>query len=191
MTHPASSSVATHEAAIGVETNPVLTDDYSKPASQDSTAANIRQDAIQSLENFATTGHPLAELLERAKQLIGAGKPEPNATGRGIPAMHEKSHLANIEQETSGRPLDLRAKTTNRLHRSGHFAVTWRRARLQILAALGAAVIGYAFGHVVAGNDHVMRFFLAAAVTMGLFFVFSALATQLNRRRRKRIRCGN
>ena len=62
-----------------------------------------------------------------------------------------------------------------------------RRAWLQVLGAIGAAGIGYAFSHVVAGNDRAMRVFLAVAVTLGLFLVFSALAGELSRRRRKRL----
>src|SRR5262249_44713008 len=155
---------------------------YSRPAPQDGAAANVRQDAIQSLENLASSGHPLAELLEEAKQLVGASNPEPNVTARRTPA----AYLGDIEQETSGGRLDLRAETAKRLQRSRHFAKMWRRARLQISAALGAAVIGYAFGHMVAGNDRLMRFFFAVAVGIGLFLVFSAFAAQLNRRRRKR-----
>ena len=55
------------------------------------------------------------------------------------------------------------------------------------MAVLGAAIVGIAFGHVVAGNDHRMQIFLSATVGMGLFFVFSALATEVNRKRRKRL----
>jgi hypothetical protein len=58
---------------------------------------------------------------------------------------------------------------------------------LQALAVIGAAIVGIAFGHVVAGNDPRMQIFFSATVGMGLFFVFSALATQLNRKRRKRL----
>jgi hypothetical protein len=47
-------------------------------------------------------------------------------------------------------------------------------------------MVGIAFGHMVAGNDQ-MQIFFSATVGMGLFFVFSALATQLNRKRRKRL----
>ena len=64
---------------------------------------------------------------------------------------------------------------------------TRRRAWLQALAVVGAAMVGIAFGHMVAGNDHRMQIFFSATVGMGLFFVFSALATQLNRKRRKRL----
>jgi hypothetical protein len=63
----------------------------------------------------------------------------------------------------------------------------WQRAWLQALAVIGAAIVGIAFGHVVAGNDPRMQIFFSATVGMGLFFVFSALATQLNRKRRKRL----
>ena len=77
------------------------------------------------------------------------------------------------------------AETAKRSPNPRHF--TRRRAWLQALAVVGAAIVGIAFGHMVAGNDHRMQIFFSATVGMGLFFVFSALATQLNRKRRKRL----
>src|SRR6266513_3112606 len=75
------------------------------------------------------------------------------------------------------------AETAKRSSNSRHFTRIWRVARLQALAVLGAAVVGIAFGHVVAGNDPRMQIFLSATVGMGLFFPFSALAPKLNRKR--------
>ena len=57
---------------------------------------------------------------------------------------------------------------------------------MQFVAALAAVIVGCAFGYVVAGNDHRMQIFFSAAVGMGLFLVFSALANQLSRNRRRR-----
>jgi hypothetical protein len=56
---------------------------------------------------------------------------------------------------------------------------------LQALAVIAAAMVGLAFGRVVAGNDYRMQLFFATTVGIGLFLVFSALAKQLNRNRRK------
>jgi len=72
-------------------------------------------------------------------------------------------------------------------HRARHLSRFWRRSRLQFVAALAAVIVGYAFGYVVAGNDERMQIFFSAAVGMGLFLVFSALASQLSRKRRSRL----
>jgi len=186
MTDPASSSTEAHQETIPAETNPPSTQTpnaYSKPAPQDIAAANVRQDPIQSLENLASSGRPLAELLEDAKQLLDASNAESNATARGKSEINEEVRQAEIEQERSSGRLNRRAEIAGRSRRSGHLTQIWRRVRLQVLAAFGAAIIGYAFGHVVAGNDRAMRLFFAAAVAMGLFLVFSAFAAQLSRRR--------
>jgi hypothetical protein len=179
MTDAASSSAETSQASIPADGN-------GKPAAQESAATNVRRDAVQSIESLVSSGRPLAELLEEAKQLVDAG-PRPEPDGAREIRDDEKPRPGEMDQETSGgRPND-RAQRANRFGSFQHTTQIWRRARLQGLAALGATVIGYAFGHVVAENDRAMRFFFAAAVAMGLFFVFSALATHLNRRRRKRL----
>jgi hypothetical protein len=188
MTYPGSSSAETDQAAIPPEANRAS---IRRPTPQDGAAASDRQDTIQSLENLASSGRPLAELLEDAKHLLRASNPDPNVTVREESVTKEKARPAEIEQEASGGRLSHRAETASRLYRSGHAAQIWRRAWLQVLAALGAAVVGYAFAQVVAGNDRAMRVFFATAVALGLFFVFSAFATQLRRRlnrgRRKRL----
>jgi hypothetical protein len=79
---------------------------------------------------------------------------------------------------------DTNAEKAKRWHNAGHLARVWRHARLQALAVVAAAMVGLAFGRAVAGNDYQMQIFFAATVGMGLFFVFSALATQLTRNRR-------
>jgi zinc transporter ZupT len=55
---------------------------------------------------------------------------------------------------------------------------------LQALAAVAAAIVGIAFAHVVAANDLRMQILFSATVGMGLFLVFSGLATELKRKRR-------
>ena len=55
---------------------------------------------------------------------------------------------------------------------------------MQFIALLAAVIVGCSFGYVVAGNDRGMQIFLSATVAAGLFFVFSAFATQLNRKSR-------
>jgi uncharacterized membrane protein YfcA len=86
--------------------------------------------------------------------------------------------------ETGSSPgrLNGSLRTAQRSHRAGH----WRRAWLQALAVLAAVVVGCGFGYVVARNDRPMQIFFSAAVATGLFLVFSAFATQLNRKRRRR-----
>ena len=181
MTYPESSSAETDQALIPPEANRAS---FRRPTPQDGAAANDRQDTI---ENLAVSDRPLAELLEEAKHLVAGSNPVPNVTVRGESATNEKVRRTEAEQATSGARLNHGAETANnRVCRYRHIAQIWRRASLQVLAALGAAVIGYAFGHVVAGNDRAMRLFFAAAVAMGLFFVFSAFATQLIRRHRRR-----
>jgi hypothetical protein len=80
------------------------------------------------------------------------------------------------------------ARTATQSPSPRHFTRIWRRAWLQTLAVLGAAIIGIAFGHVVAGNDYRMQVFFSATVGMGLFIVFSGLATEVHRNRRRRSR---
>src|ERR1051326_501992 len=77
------------------------------------------------------------------------------------------------------------AETAKRSRDAGHFARVWQRAGLQALAVIAAAMVGLAFGRVVAGNDYRMQLFFATTVGIGLFLVFSGLAKQLNRNRRK------
>ena len=188
MTQSEASSAETHQAAISAETpRPIPPQTDSKPAPRDIAAATARQTAIRSLESSASSKRSLAELLDEAKALLGTSDTEPSGKVRGQSEASERDRLAEIEQGTSGALRTHSAETANRLHRSGHITRIGRRAVLQLVAALGAAVIGYAFGHVVAGNDTAMRFFFAAAVAMGLFLVFSAFATRINRRWRPRL----
>ena len=91
---------------------------------------------------------------------------------------------AEVFPVSSAAVLNRSPETAKRLHRAG--CRIWRRAGLQGLAVLGAVVVGCTFGYVVARNDRAMQIFFSATVSMGLFFVFSACATQLNRRRRGR-----
>ena len=81
------------------------------------------------------------------------------------------------------------AQTAKRSPKPRHFTRIWRRAWLQALALLAAAIVGIAFGHVVASNDHPMglrmQIVLSAMVGMGLFLVFSGLAAELDRYRRR------
>jgi len=86
----------------------------------------------------------------------------------------------------SAAGLNTSAHSAKRRHRAGHLSWFWRRSWLQFVAALAAVIVGCAFGYVVAGNDHRMQIFFSAAVGMGLFLVFSALANQLSRNRRRR-----
>ena len=79
---------------------------------------------------------------------------------------------------------DTNAQKAKPSHNAGQLARIWRRARLQALVVGTAAMVGLAFGRVVAEGNYRMQIFFSAAVGMGLFFVFSALATQLNRNRR-------
>lgn len=154
----------------------------SRPAPRDIAAAKARQAAIQSLEATASSKRSLAELLDEAKELLGTSNPKPSGTVGGQSEADERARPTEIEQGASDRPPSHSAETANRFHRSEGTTRIGGRALLQLVAALGAAVIGYAFGHVVARNDTAMRFFLTAAVAMGLFLVFSAFATQINRR---------
>jgi hypothetical protein len=170
MTYPASSSAETHQSAPTAETT-IRPDAYSEPAPQD-IAAKLRQE----------TDRP-----EEENQLIDGRNAEPNGTARGKSETNEKAPLAKTAQETSGRLNRLAETSQPQFRRSGHLSQIWRRTRLQVLAALGAGIIGYAFGHVVAENDRAMRLFFSAAVGIGLFFVFSAFATQLSRTRRRRL----
>src|SRR6266550_3612052 len=110
--------------------------------------------------------------------------PQPSAAQTYPPAetlgpRPAEAHLASPAARNTS------AETAKRSPNPRHF--TRRRAWLQALAVVGAAIVGIAFGHMVAGNDHRMQIFFSATVGMGLFFVFSALATQLNRKRRKRL----
>jgi hypothetical protein len=75
MTYPGSSSAETDQAAIPPEANRAS---IRRPTPQDGAAASDRQDTIQSLENLASSGRPLAELLEHAKHLLRASNPDPN-----------------------------------------------------------------------------------------------------------------
>src|SRR5881227_2090637 len=52
------------------------------------------------------------------------------------------------------------AETAKRSPNPRHF--TRRRVWLQALAVVGAAIVGIAFGHMVAGNDHRMQIFFSA-----------------------------
>jgi hypothetical protein len=187
MTFPASSSAETYQATIPAEADraSIPPDADSKPTPQDGVAANVPQDAIESLENLASRDRPLAELLDEAKRLLDTSNPEPNLAAHAKSEANEKPRLAEIEQETSGR-LSRQAETANPLRRSGHASRIWRRVWLKILAVLAAVVVGCAFGYVVARNDRPMQIFFSAAVAMGLSLVFSAFATQLNRRQRGR-----
>jgi len=187
MTQSESSSAETHQVAIAAEAsgpNPPQTNSELGP--RDVTAANVRQSAIQSLENLASSKRPLAELLDEAKELLGSSKREPSGTICGQSEANQRARLTEIEQRTGGGPPSHSAETATRLHRSGRTTRNGRRALLQLMAALGAAAVGYAFGRVVAETDIAMRFFFAAAVAMGLFLVFSAFATQINRRWQRR-----
>ena len=189
MTYPGSSSAETYQASIPADANSASNppDAFSKPTPQAGAATKVRQDPIQSPEKLASSNHPLVELLENAKQLIDPStNPEPNVTASGESDINETAGLTEIGQETSGGRLHRQTETANRFRRSGHNTQIWRRARLQVMAALAAAVVGCGFGYEVAGNDLAMRVLFAAAVTMGLFFAFSAFATQLNQRRERR-----
>lgn len=187
MTHSESNSAETSEAAIAAETSaPIPAQTDTTPATRRDVAANERRSAIQSLENLASSERSLTDLLDEAKALLGTSNPEPSGMSRGQSEANETARPAEIQRATSGAP-PTHAGTADPLHRSRHTIRIGRRALLQVVAALGAAVIGYAFGHVVAGNDTAMRFFFAAAVAMGLFLVFSAFATQINRRWRPRL----
>src|SRR5690348_5251146 len=73
------------------------------------------------------------------------------------------------------------AQTAKRSRDAGHFARVRRGAGLQVLAFIAAAMVGLAFGRVVAGNDYRMQLFFVTTVGIGLFLVFSGLAKQLNR----------
>jgi hypothetical protein len=81
--------------------------------------------------------------------------------------------------------LNTSPEAVERRHRAGDLTCFWRRTGLQFVAALAAVIVGCAFGYVVAGNDHRMQIFLSATVAAGLFFVFSAFASQLNRKSRR------
>lgn len=172
MTHSESSSAETSQAAVAAEApgpNPAQADTKPPPPG---IASTKRQSAIKSKKTWPPVSAPLAELLEEAKELLGTSSPEPSGTTRGQSSeADERARVAEIEQRASGTPPTHSAETANRLDRSGHTTTRiGRRALLQVVAALGATVIGYAFGHVVAGNDKAMRFFLAATVTTGLFW---------------------
>jgi hypothetical protein len=80
------------------------------------------------------------------------------------------------------------AETTRRSSNSRQFTRIWRRARVRVLAVIGAAIVGIAFGHVVAGNDYRIQIFLSTTVGAGLFIVFSGLATEVNGNRQSRSR---
>src|SRR5262245_40561813 len=86
---------------------------------------------------------------------------------------------------SSATGLNTTPEPVERWDRAGHLSQSWRSAGLQFVAVLAAIGVGCAFGYVVAGNDHRMQIFLSATVAAGLFFVFSALATQLNRKVRR------
>jgi hypothetical protein len=81
--------------------------------------------------------------------------------------------------------LNTSPEAVERRHRAGDLTCFWRRTGLQFVAALAAVIVGCPFGYVVAGNDHRMQIFLSATVAAGLFFVFSAFASQLNRKSRR------
>jgi hypothetical protein len=187
MTHSESSSAETSQAAIAAETpEAVPPETYSGPTPRDVAAANARQAAIKSLEDTASSKRSLAALLDEAKALLETSNPKPSETTRGRLEATARARLADIKQATSGVPPTQSVETVNRLERSGHTTRIGRRALLQLVAALGAAVIGYVFGHVVAGSDTEMIFF-AGTVAVGLFLVFSAFATRMNRRWRPRL----
>jgi hypothetical protein len=92
-----------------------------------------------------------------------------------------ENHAASIPAESSS------PDTTKRLQSVGRLRWIWRRARLQVLAVLGAAVIGYTFGYIVAANDRPVQFFLSGTVGIGLTIVFSGLASQLRHKGRRRL----
>jgi hypothetical protein len=186
MTHSEASSAETDQERVAADGTDSAAD-HSKPAPRDITTANVRQSAIQSLEKSASSERSLAELLDEARELLGTSNPEPSGSIRGQSEATERLRFAEIKQGMSGDPPSDSAETANRFHRSGHSTRTERPAFLQVVAALAAAVIGYLFGHIVAGEDTVMRFFFAATVGMGLFLVFSAFATQIERKWRKRL----
>src|ERR1051326_2250491 len=58
------------------------------------------------------------------------------------------------------------AETTRRSSNSRQFTRIWRRARVRVLAVIGAAIVGIAFGHVVAGNDYRIQIFLSTTVSL-------------------------
>ena len=190
MTFPASSSAEAYQASIRAEADPPSIPPHadSKPTPQDGAAANVRQDALESLENLASSDRPLSELLDEAKRLLDSSNPEPPLTAHATSERNENARQAEIEQRTTGDGLRKRAETSNRLRRSGHTSRIWRRAWMHAFAILAAVVVGCAFGYVVAGNDRPMQIFFSAAVAVGLSLVFSAFATELNRRKRGRHR---
>jgi hypothetical protein len=185
MTHPDSTSAETPQVAIPADTDPASTPPnfHSHPAPRGGAVAGVRQEAIQSLENLASSDRPLSELLEEAKQLVGAINPNPNVTARGKSEIDETPPLADIQQEKRGGRPNERAITATRFHRSRRFTGIWRPARVQILAAIMAALVGCAFGYLVAENDRAMQLFFSPTVGLGLFLVFSGFA-----RRTKRLR---
>ena len=184
MTFPALSSTEAYPPPTPGEANPasVPADADSKPTPQDGAAVNVRKRAIQSLENLGSSDRPLAELLDEAKRLLDSSNPEPSLMARATSDRNEKARQAEIEQRAGGDGLRDRAETANRLRRSGHTCRASGRIWLQAVAVLAAVVVGCGFGYVVAGNDHRFQIFLSATVAVGLFFVFSAFATQLYRK---------
>ena len=104
-------------------------------------------------------------------------QPYPPRAAETVPGLHpSETYLASPAAEITS------AEAAKRPRNARHFTRIWRRAWLQALAVLAAAMVGVAFGYVVAGNDHRMQMFFSAAVGTGLFLVFSAFATQLYRK---------
>jgi hypothetical protein len=116
-----------------------------------------------------------------------APPPDPAETypPRTVETAAPHSAEASLASPAAG---NTRAETTRRSSNSRQFTRIWRRARVRVLAVLGAAIVGIAFGYVVAGNDYRIQIFLSATVGAGLFIVFSGLATEVNRNRRSRSR---
>ena len=75
------------------ETNPAssLPEPDRKRAPQGIVAAVVRQDTVQLLEKWASSGRPLAEVLEDTKRLLTTGAPHPDVmVGRERNAMKRR-----------------------------------------------------------------------------------------------------
>ena len=115
-----------------------------------------------------------AELDTAAKAAESYAETSPS-TPRPPPRSPER-YAASIPAGVNTTPA-----ATVRRRRAG-LTWDWRRTGLQFVAALAAVIVGCGFGYVVAGDDHGLQIFLSATVAVGLFFVFSAFATQLYRK---------
>ena len=188
MTYPGELRRTTYHPLNSAATNaaPVAAEPYSHATPHGVAAADVRQEAIQSLEDLASSGRSLAELLEEAKRLVSPGKPEPNVMIGEKSKANAEPPLAGKEQQTNGGQLNRAPETANSIHRSRHNTAISKGAWIRVLAALAATVIGLAFGYVVARNDRFAQILFSSAVALGLLPLFLNLSSHMRRRKRRR-----